>query len=93
VKDISIFGVISVGKVHYRTNLTTGAELQKHISRPQLTRKTTVNFQNRDEGREIGSPTLIGNIYRIYNSVCNEAYKYDFMIVVNCNSYNIFSCV
>jgi hypothetical protein len=51
VKDISMFGVISVGKVHYSTSLTTGAELQLHISQPQLTRKTTVNFQNRDKGR------------------------------------------
>jgi hypothetical protein len=36
---------------------------------------------------------ILQEFYRIYNSVCNEAYKYDFMIVVNCNSYNIFSCV
>ena len=49
VKDVSIFGVISVAEVHYSTSLTTGAELQAHIS--QLTRKTTVNFQNRDKGR------------------------------------------
>jgi predicted transport protein len=41
VKDVSIFGVISVGKVQYNTSLTTGAELQPYISQPQLTRKTT----------------------------------------------------
>jgi hypothetical protein len=51
VKNVSIFGVISVAKVHYSTSITTGAELQTHISQPQLTRKATVNFQNRDEGR------------------------------------------
>jgi hypothetical protein len=39
VKDVSIFGVISVAKVHYSTSITTGAELQTHISQPQLTRK------------------------------------------------------
>jgi hypothetical protein len=51
VKDVSIFGVISVGKVHYSTSLTTCAELQAHISQPQLTRKTTVSFRNLDKGR------------------------------------------
>ena len=50
VKYVSIFGVISVASVHYTTSLTTGAELQSHSSEPQLTRKTTVNFQNRDKG-------------------------------------------
>ena len=33
------------------------------------------------------------NIYRIYNDVYNEAYKYDFMFVPNCNSYCVFLCV
>ena len=51
VKDVSIFGVISVAEVHYSTSLTTGPELQTDISQPQLTRKANVNFQNRDEGR------------------------------------------
>jgi hypothetical protein len=49
VKDVSIFGVISVAEVHYSTRLATGAELQTDISQPQLTRKTTVDFQIRDE--------------------------------------------
>ena len=51
MKVVSIFGVISVAKVHYSTSLTTGAELETLMSQPQLTRKTTVNFQNRDKGR------------------------------------------
>jgi hypothetical protein len=42
---------------------------------------------------EIGSITMIANIYRVCNDVCNDVYKYDFMFVVNCNSYNVFSCV
>jgi hypothetical protein len=42
---------------------------------------------------EIGFITLIANIYRVYNGVCNDVYKYDFMYVPNCNSYNVFSCV
>jgi hypothetical protein len=37
VKDVSIFGVISVAEVHYSTGLATGAELQTDISQPQLT--------------------------------------------------------
>jgi hypothetical protein len=36
---------------------------------------------------------MIANIYRVCNDVCNDVYKYDFMFVVNCNSYNVFSCV
>jgi sugar lactone lactonase YvrE len=28
------------------------------------------------------------NIYLVFNSVCNDVYKYDFMLVTNCNSYN-----
>jgi hypothetical protein len=51
VKDVSIFGVISVAEVHYSTSLTTGAELQPFISQPQLTRKTTVDFQTKVKGR------------------------------------------
>ena len=51
VKEVSIFGVISVAEVHYSTSLTTGAELQAHSSEPQLTRKTTVNFQTKVKGR------------------------------------------
>jgi hypothetical protein len=41
---------------------------------------------------EIGSPTFMANIYRVCNGVCNDVYKYDFMFVVKCNSYNVFSC-
>ena len=51
VKDISKFGVVSVSKKHCSTSLTTGAELEAHISLPQLTRKTSVNFQARTRGR------------------------------------------
>jgi hypothetical protein len=35
----------------------------------------------------------MANIYRVYNGVSNDVYKYDFSFVPNCNSYNIFSCV
>jgi hypothetical protein len=35
----------------------------------------------------------MANIYRVYNGVGNDVYKYDFKLVVNCNSYNVFSCV
>jgi hypothetical protein len=30
----------------------------------------------------------MANSYRVYNGVGNDVYKYDFMFVVNCNSYN-----
>jgi hypothetical protein len=103
---------------------------------PQLTKKTTVNFQTKDKGNiriagcdilpdgkllfidvegkrllmfsnngnyekdivrsihvEIGSPTSIANIYRVCNGVCNDVYKYDLIVVPNCNNYNVFSCV
>jgi hypothetical protein len=42
---------------------------------------------------EIGSTTLMANIYCVCNDVSNDIYKYDFTFVVNCNSYNVFSGV
>jgi hypothetical protein len=49
--------------------------------------------KNCRENVEISSITCMANIYRAYNGVSNDVYKYDFLFVVNCNSYNIFSCV
>jgi hypothetical protein len=42
---------------------------------------------------EIGSPTFMANIYRVYNGVCNDVYKYDVLLVTNCSSYDVFYCV
>jgi sugar lactone lactonase YvrE len=57
VKDVSKFGVVSVTKKHCSTSLVKEDELQAHIPQesklgviPQLTRKTTVNFQTKDKG-------------------------------------------
>jgi DNA-binding beta-propeller fold protein YncE len=58
VKDVSKFGVVSVAKKHCSTSLVKEAELQAQIPQesklgvmPQLTRKTTVNFQANNKGR------------------------------------------
>jgi len=58
VKNVSKFGVVSVTKKHCSTSLVKEAELQAQTPQesklgdtPQLTRKTTVNFQNKDKGR------------------------------------------
>ena len=55
-KDVSIFGVVSVTEKHCCTSLVKEVELQAQIPQenkqgvtPQLTRKTTVNFQTKDE--------------------------------------------
>jgi hypothetical protein len=29
----------------------------------------------------------------VCNGVCNDVYKYDLIVVPNCNNYNVFSCV
>ena len=57
VKDVSKFGVVSVTKKHCSTSLVKEAESQAHIPQesklgvtPQLTRKTTVNFQTKVKG-------------------------------------------
>ena len=57
VKDVSKFGVVSVTKKHCSTSPVKKAELQAQILQesklgvtPQLTRKTTVNFQTKDKG-------------------------------------------
>jgi hypothetical protein len=57
VKDVSKFGVVSVTKKHCSTSLVKTVELQAHIPQesklcitPQLTRKTTVNFQTKNKG-------------------------------------------
>jgi selenophosphate synthetase-related protein len=75
VKDVSKFGVVSVAKKHCSTSLVKEAELQAQIPQesklgvmPQLTRKTTVNFQANNKGR------LMTTIYRVYNGVCNDVY-------------------
>jgi hypothetical protein len=56
VKYVSKFGVAYVTEKHCCTNLVKEVELQAHIPQenklgviPQLTRKTTVNFQNKDK--------------------------------------------
>jgi hypothetical protein len=46
VKDVSIVGVISVGKLHYSTSLTTGAELQAHIFTTTTHKKDDCRFSN-----------------------------------------------
>ena len=57
VKDVSKFGVVSVAKKHCCTSLVQDSELQAQIPQesklgvtPQLTKKTTVNFQTKDKG-------------------------------------------
>jgi hypothetical protein len=52
VKDVSKFGIVSATKKHCCISLVKKAELQAQIPQesklgvmPQLTRKTTVNFQ------------------------------------------------
>jgi outer membrane protein assembly factor BamB len=57
VKDVSKFGVVSVTKKYCSTSLVKEAESQAHIPQesklgvtPQLTRKTTVNFQTEVNG-------------------------------------------
>jgi hypothetical protein len=56
LKDVSIFGVVSVTKKQCSTSLAKEAELQAQIPQesklgvtPQLTKKTTINFQTRDK--------------------------------------------
>ena len=56
VKDVSKFGVVYVTEKHCSTSLVKKVELQVQIPQekklgviPQLTRKTTVNFQTRDK--------------------------------------------
>jgi hypothetical protein len=56
VKYVSKFGVAYVTEKHCCTSLVKEVELQAHIPQenklgviPQLTRKTTVNFQNKDK--------------------------------------------
>jgi hypothetical protein len=58
VKDVSNFGVVSVTKKHCSTSPVKTVELQAQIPQesklcvtPQLTRKTTVNFQPKNKGR------------------------------------------
>jgi hypothetical protein len=34
----------------------------------------------------------MANIYRVYNGVCNDVYKYDVLLVTNCSSYDVFYC-
>ncbi len=58
VKDVSNFGVVSVTTKHCSTSLVKTVELQGQIPQesklcvtPQLTRKTTVNFQTKNKGR------------------------------------------
>ena len=57
MKDVSKFGVVSVTIKHCSTSLVKEAELQAQIPQesklgvtPQLTKKTTVNFQTNDKG-------------------------------------------
>jgi outer membrane protein assembly factor BamB len=57
MKDVSKFGVVSVTKKHCSTSLVKEAELQAQIPQesklgvtPQLTKKTTVNFQTKFKG-------------------------------------------
>ena len=57
MKDVSKFGVVYVTKKHCSTSLVRKAEIQAQILQesklgvtPQLTRKTTVNFQTKDKG-------------------------------------------
>ena len=57
MKDVSKFGIVSVTKKHCSTSLKKEAELQAQIPQesklgvtPQLTKKTTVNFQTKDKG-------------------------------------------
>jgi hypothetical protein len=57
MKDVSKFGIVSVTKKHFSTSLVNEAELQAQIPQesrlgvtPQLTKKTTVNFQTKDKG-------------------------------------------
>ena len=56
VKDVSKFGVVSFTEKHCSTSLVKKVELQAQIPQenkldviPQLTRKTTVNFQTKDK--------------------------------------------
>ena len=56
VKDVSKFGVVYVTEKHCSTSLVKEVELQEQIPQenkldviPQLTRKTTVNFQTKDQ--------------------------------------------
>jgi len=58
VKDVSKFGVVSVTEKHCSTSLVKEVEMQAQIPQknkigdmPQLTRKTTVNFQTKDKKR------------------------------------------
>ena len=58
MKDVSKFGVVSVTKKHCSTSLVKTVELQAQMPQesklcitPQLTRKTTVNFQTKNKGR------------------------------------------
>jgi hypothetical protein len=58
VKDVSKFSALSVTKKHCSTSIVKEAELQAQITQesnvgitPQLTRKTTVAFQNKVKGR------------------------------------------
>ena len=55
MKDVSKFGVVSVTEKHCSTSLVKEVEMQAQIPlenklgvMPQLTRKTTVNFQTKD---------------------------------------------
>jgi hypothetical protein len=57
MKDVSKFGFVSVTQKHCSTILVKEAELQGQIPQeskldvtPQLTKKTTVNFQTKDKG-------------------------------------------
>ena len=58
MKDVSKFGVVSVTEKHCSTSLVKEVEMQAQIPlenklgvMPQLTRKTTVNFQTKDKKR------------------------------------------
>ena len=57
MKAVSKFGIVSVTKKHCSTSLVQESELQAQIPQesklgvtPQLTKKTTVNFQTNDKG-------------------------------------------
>jgi hypothetical protein len=57
MKAVSKFGIVSVTKKHCSTSLVQESELQAQIPQesklgvtPQLTKKTTVNFQTKDKG-------------------------------------------
>jgi hypothetical protein len=61
----SKFGVVSVTEKHCSTSLVKEVELQAQIPQenklgvmPQLTRKTTVNFQTKDKKRVFINTTL-----------------------------------